>query len=183
MTVGPGSGETVVSEPARRAGVMRFLQEEAGFAQVFTVNREGFPVGRTVGARINPDWSVDLIQRRVHRRLSQLARNPRIEIVWVGTPAEGSRNDEPAVFDFGLLVPRAVFLRGVAEFMDADWTVERYLRETQVLRGRGLTKAPQRSADNVRAELVGVHVRPLRVRAEGFGRGAEAFTWTIEELV
>jgi hypothetical protein len=165
-----------------QAEVMRWLRDDAGFAQVVTVNRHGFPVARTMGAPVNDDWSVDLVQRRVHRRLAQLRHNPRLEIIWVGTPAPNSRNEHPPVFDYGWLVPRVVFLRGVAEFMDADWTVARYQQLSTALRMRGCTKAPQRDPENVRQTLVGVHVRPVRVRAEGFGAGAAAYTWTIEDL-
>ncbi|MGH3230123.1 MAG: hypothetical protein ACRDOA_16390 [Streptosporangiaceae bacterium] len=158
---------------------MAFVAGEAGFAQVFTINRQGYPVGRTMAAPVNSDWSVDLVQRRVHRRLGQIGRNPRIEIVWVGSPQAGSVNDRPHVYDFGLLVPRVVFLRGEAALMDAQSTVEVFRRQTAIQRGRGLTRAPERSDDNVRAELVGVHVSPRQVRAEGFGAGAQSFTWTI----
>lgn len=163
-----------------RREVMAFLAEEAGFAQVYTVNRNGYPVGRTMVAPINDDWSVDLIQRRAHRRLAQLRHNPRVEIIWVADPAPGSANDRPHVYDWGLLVPRVVFLRGVAEFMDDDWTVARYLRQTAIQHAKGLTKAPARSPQNVRAELIGVHVRPVQIRAEGFGAGAQSFTWSVD---
>lgn len=170
---GPKSIEQVQTE------VMAFLTEEAGFAQVCTVNKAGYPVARTMGAPVNEDWSVDLIQRNVHRRLGQLQRNPRLEIIWSGGPAPGSVNDRPHVYDFGLLVPRVVFLRGVAEFMDADWTVERFQRLTAIHQAKGQTKAPARDPANIRAELVGVRVRPVQVRAEGFGVGAQSYTWTI----
>ncbi|HUY50286.1 MAG TPA: pyridoxamine 5'-phosphate oxidase family protein [Streptosporangiaceae bacterium] len=185
MTVHVESNERAGREaPAKpieqvRQEVMRFITEEAGFAQVYTVNKDGYPVGRTMVAAINEDWSVDLIQRGVHRRLGQLRRNPHVEITWVGEPAAGSVNDRPHVYDWGLLVPRVVFLRGVAEFMDDDWTVVRYQRQTAIQRAKGLTKAPVRSADNVQAELIGIHVRPVQVRAEGFGAGAQSFTWSI----
>lgn len=169
----------MTGEVAREA--MRFLREEAGFAQLITVTAEGFPVARTVGAQVNDDWSVDLVQRKVHRRLAQLRHNPRLELVWVGSPAPGSSNDRPAVFDFGLLVPRVVLLRGIAEQMDGDRTVACYQRVSARQRALGRTGAPPRSDENVRAELAGIHVRPVRVRVEGFGRGAESFTWTVEE--
>jgi hypothetical protein len=100
----------------------------------------------------------------------------------VGTPAPGARNDHPAVFDFGRLAPRAVMVRGNAEFMDEDWTLRRYREVTARLAERGRRKPPGRDDDDVRAELVGVHVVPVRVRAEGFGADAESFTWSIEEL-
>lgn len=159
--------------------VLRWLREEAGFAQVITINRAGFPVGRTMGAPVNDDWTVDLVQRNVHKRLGQLRRNPRVEIIWAGDPAPGSVNDRPHVYDFGLLVPRVVFLRGIAEFMDSEWLKERFARQTAINLSKGQDKAPVRSPENVVSELIGLRVRPLRVRAEGFGDGAESFTWTF----
>jgi len=175
------AGREAPAKPIERVRqeVMRFVTAEAGFAQVYTINTNGYPVGRTMVAPINEDWSVDLIQRAAHRRLGQLRRNPRVEITWVGEPAADSINDRPHVYDWGLQVPRVVFLRGVAEFMDDDWTIARYQRQTAIQHAKGLTRAPARAPDNVRAELVGIHVRPVQVRVEGFGAGAQSFTWSI----
>jgi len=76
--------------PLIRALVMRFLREEAGFARLCTVSRDGFPVARTVGVPVNDDWTVELVQRRIHRRLGQFQRNPRVEIIWVNSPPRSS---------------------------------------------------------------------------------------------
>lgn len=175
----PGDRAKALDEVQRE--VMMFLTEEAGFAQVFTVNRVGYPVGRTMVAPIDADWSVVLIQRNVHRRLEQMRRDPHVEIVWVGSPTPDSVNDRPHVYDFGLLIPRVVFLRGLAEFMDEDTTVETFQRQTVIQRTKGLTKAPERAMANIREELVGVRIVPRQIRAEGFGTGAQSFTWTMEE--
>jgi hypothetical protein len=160
--------------------VLHFLREEAGFAQVVTLNAAGFPVGRTMVAPIEEDWSVTLVQRTVHRRLGQLRRNPRLEIIWVGPPAPDNTNDRPHVYDFGHNAPRVVFLRGTAEFLDAQETIARFRRQTARNLARGQTLAPDRTDDNISQELVGIHVKPIQVRAEGFGQGAQSFTWTIE---
>lgn len=176
----PGAVAKPLAQIQRK--VLAFLTEEAGFAQVCTVNAAGFPVARTMGAPINEeDWSVDLVQRNVHARLRQLRRNPRLEIIWVGNPAPDSVNDRPHVYDFGLLVPRVVFLRGLAEFMDPEWTVARFQRMTDTHRARGQTRAPERTAENIRAELSGIRVHPLSIRCEGFGAGAQSYTWTVGE--
>lgn len=160
-----------------REAARRFVQSEAGFAQVYTINRDGFPVGRTMVAVLNDDWTVDLVQRNVHRRLAQIKRNPRMEIVWTGPSRPDSVNDRPHVYDFGLAIPQVVFVRGLAQLMTEDELVATYERQTGIQRGKGLTKAPLRSAEQVRAELVGVRVWPVQVRAEGFGAGATSFTW------
>lgn len=158
---------------------MKFLNAEAGFAQVFTVNRAGFPVGRTMVAVVEPDWSVVLIQRRVHKRIGQMQRHPETEVVWVGTPAPDSINDRPHVYDFGLAIPRVVFIRGLARFMDDEELVEKFFRQSEIQRSKGLTKAPERTRENVLEELIGVVVEPVQVRVEGFGAGAQSFTWDL----
>jgi len=162
--------------------VMTFVREEAGFAQVYTINRDGFPVGRTMVAVLDDDWSVTLVQRNVHRRLGQLRRDPHIEIAWVGSPVPNSINDRPHVFDFGLLVPRVVFVRGLVQFMDYEEVVAAFQRQTLTQRAKGLTRAPERTVENIKEELVGLRVLPSQVRAEGFGTGAQSFTWTAEEM-
>ncbi len=166
-------------ESVERA-VRRFMAEEARFAQLTTVDAEGFPVTRTVGATLNDDWTVHLIQRRHHRRLAQLRANPRLELAWVGSPAPGATNEEPAVYDFGWLPPRVVFVRGTVEFQTAEWTLAHYRRESARLLSQGHTKAPDRDDDDVRRNLAGLVVRPAVVRVEGFGCNAQSFTWRRE---
>jgi hypothetical protein len=175
------SVEASIDHKAIERRVLQFLQLEAGFAQVYTINRDGFPVGRTLVAPVQEDWSVILVQRNVHRRLRQLERDPHVEITWVGEPAESSVNDQPHVYDFGLLIPRVVFLRGLAEFMSEEETVEAFNAQTSIQISKGLTKAPERTTTNVRTELVGVRIRPVQIRAEGFGDGAQSFTWRFGE--
>ncbi len=175
-----GRGAAPKSIDQIKREVMDFLRDEAGFAQVVTINSTEYPVARTMGAPVNDDWSVDLIQRNVHKRIGQLRRNPRAEIIWTGAPSKHSVNDRPHVYDFGLDVPRVVFLRGTAEFMDDSWTIERFQRQTGINRPGGYTKAPERTPENVTSELIGIRIKPIQIRAEGFGAGAESFTWSID---
>jgi len=164
---------------AARAAAHAFVLAEAGFAQVTTIDQGGFPVGRTMTAFLEPDWSVSLVQRAGHRRLDQWRRDPHTLVTWVGTPAPGASNERPHVFDLGLLPPRMVAVRGTAELMAADWTVAVYRREVARQRAAGNLKAPLRTDDEVVAELAGVRVVPRRVRLEGFGAGAESQLWTV----
>jgi Pyridoxamine 5'-phosphate oxidase len=161
------------------AAALAFVHEEAGFAQVTTIDRHGFPVGRSMTAFLNDDWSVDLVQRRSHARLAQLRRDPRTLVTWVGEPAPGATNERPHVFDIGRLPARAVFVRGTARFMDDAATVACYSRHVARQRAQGFTRAPLRDADQVLSDLAGVHLEPYRVRLEGFGTGAQSFDWTL----
>lgn len=160
--------------------VLNWLRAEAGFAQVYTISKEGYPVGRTMAAPIDDDFKIWMVQRKVHKRIGQWRRNPRTEVVWVGTPAPESRNDHPHVYDLNLTIPRAVFIRGDAEFLDDAELVAAFERQTALHRARGWTKAPERTRENMIAELMGVRISPLQVRAEGFGEGAASFTWKPE---
>ena len=157
--------------------VLDWLRTEAGFAQVFSINKAGYPVGRTMAAPIDDAFNVWLVQRQLHKRLQHWRRNPKTEVVWMGTPARGSRNDSPHVYDCNLLVPRGVFLRGEVEFLDEATLIEVFERQTALHRERGWSRAPERSRANIVSELIGVRIRPLQVRAEGFGDGAASFTW------
>jgi hypothetical protein len=156
-----------------------FVRDEAGFAQLTTIDRDGFPVTRTMVAFLEDDWSVSLVQRRVHRRLAQWRRDPRTLVTWVGSPAAGATNERPHVFDVGLLPPRVVSLRGKAEPMSPGWTVTYYRRRLSEQRARGQTRAPQRTDEQAAEELAGVRIRPTRVRLEGFGAGAQTHLWIV----
>ncbi len=163
---------------AALAAAAEFVRTEAGFAQVTTLDAAGFPTARTVSAFLSPDWTVTLVQRNAHHRLGQLRRNPRILVGWSGSPAAASKNESPAVFDLGLLIPRVVFVQGVAVEMAEDQTWAAYAAHDQLLRDQGNSRAPERDRANVAAELTGFTVLPRRVRIEGFGAGPEQFTWS-----
>ncbi len=163
-----------------RTHALVFVRAEGGFAQVTTIGRRGQPVGRTMSAFLAEDWSVELVQRRTHRRVAQLLGDPRALVTWVGTPAEGAANDHPHVFDLGLLVPRAVFVQGNAEPLSEQQTWDSYAVHSAALLAAGNDRAPARSRENVAEELAGLRVYPRRVRLEGFGEAAESFDWDCQ---
>jgi hypothetical protein len=157
---------------------LAFVSTEAGFAQLTTLDRDGYPVTRTMTAFLSDDWSAALIQRRSHERLHQWQANPRSQVSWIGSPSPTASNERPHVFDLGLRPPRFVSVRGTAEFMSDDWTVACYQEHLAQQRRLGHTKAPVRTSEQVVTDLVGVLIRPVKVRLEGFGSGAESFTFT-----
>lgn len=163
---------------AQRAA-QRFVWREAGFAQLTTLDRAGFPVARSMTAFLEDDWSVSLVQRRVHARIRQFQRDDRALVGWVGAPAPGATNERPHVFDIGRLPARAVFVRGRVTFMGEAWTERCYREQIERQRALGHTAAPVRSPSVVVEDLVGVRLVPVRVRLEGFGEGAQAFEWTV----
>lgn len=162
-----------------RLAAKDFVRHEAGFAQITTIDAKGFPVGRSMTAFLEDDWSVSLVQRSSHARLQQMQREPRALVSWVGSPAAGATNDHPHVFDIGRLPPRVVFVRATTDFMDEEWTFRCYLHQVSAQRAQGFTAAPLRDERQVATDLVGVRLTPYRVRLEGFDDGAQAFDWTV----
>jgi len=156
-----------------------FVRTEAGFAQVTTLDPHGYPVSRSMTAFLADDFSVDLVQRRVHRRIEQLATDPRLLVTWVGPPAPGATNERPHVFDVGRLPDRTVMVRGTAEVMDDEWTWQVYSRHRSEHLARGQDRAPSRDREQVAADLVGIRVHPYRIRLEGFADGAQSYDWCV----
>lgn len=165
-----------------RSAALAFVRQGAGFAQLTTIDAHGYPVVRSVIAFLEPDWSVTLIQRRRHHRIRQWRHNARTLVSWTGDPVTGAVNEHPHVFDVGLLPPRQVSVRGDAEFQDDGWTWQQYLSHLEGQRARGLTRAPVRTEEDVRRELVGVRVRPVRVRLEGFLGDPRDISWSVGPL-
>lgn len=170
--------ETAITQVQASTAAQRFVREEAGFAQVTTIDRHGYPVTRSMTAFLQEDWSIDLVQRASHRRLAQWRENPRTLVSWVGTPSPGQHNERPHVFDLGRLPARLVAVRGDVEFRPVEWTVRTYRTHLEDQRAAGHTRAPVRTDEQVADELVGVTIHPVRVRLEGFGQGPQSFDWS-----
>lgn len=156
-----------------------FVRQEAGFAQVTTLDAYGYPVSRSMTAFLADGFVVELVQRRVHRRLAQLAADPRLLTTWVGAPAPSATNERPHVFDLGRLPDRTVMVRGAAHLMDEDWTWEVYARHRAQHLAHGNDRAPARDRGRVAADLIGMRVEPFRVRLEGFAVGAQSYDWSV----
>ena len=161
-----------------RAAARAFVRDETRFAQLTTIGPGGYPVTRTMVAFLLDDWSVGTVQRRGHRRLAQWRLRPQTEVLWLGSPRPGATNEHPHVFDVDALPPRMVAVRGDAELMAEDWTEHLYRTAVTAQRAQGHDRAPLRTPEQVAADLVGVRIRPFRIRFEGFGAGAQSFTHT-----
>lgn len=158
-----------------------FVRDEAGFAVVTTIDAQGYPVSRSMTAFLSEGFCINLVQRRSHRRLEQLRRDPRMLVSWLGSPAIGATNDRPHVFDLGHLPARAVMVRGHAQFMDEAWTWATYSHARAEQVARGHDRAPSRDRTEVANDLIGIQVHPYRVRLEGFGDGPLSFDWRVGE--
>lgn len=146
--------------------VLAWIEAEPRFAQVYTVNKDGYPTGRTMGARLRPDWTVELVQgRQGFDRVEQARRHPQMEILWVDNHSTQ-------------VVPKCVFVRGDAQLYEGDELLAEYATRYEANARRG--RAGERWSDErVLEELIGIRVQARRVRVEGFGERSEVFIWTV----
>ncbi len=128
-------------------------------AQLFTLDPDGYPAGRTVGVLLNEDWTVDCLAERTRHRALQAAANPRVAIMWD---------------DGGQPVPRVLFIRGDAEIQDGPAMLEAHHRRMQNFVRRGEPRSP-RSAEELLRYMVNIRIHPRVIRIEGFGSGTQAF--------
>lgn len=132
------------------------------FAQMITIDKNGFPTVRTLGGRLTPNWTVDIYTFKHFARLRHVRRNPHMAMVWTQPPEPGSSSRTPKV----------IAAKGVAEIIEGEamrpfaeervaassgrdgMTVERYLNEVALIR---------------------FHITEFR--AEGFAAEGSELTW------
>jgi hypothetical protein len=133
-------------------------------AQVVTLDRGGRPIGRTLGAELNPDFTVDLLTFPFMGRVKQVRRNPVMLFSWV----EGKRP--------GCIYPRVVFARGSGTVLEGDAVVAeyegklaRYGKLPHLVRSDMSFENPRRlDPDEIRARMCVIHFIADEIRAEGF---------------
>lgn len=134
-----------------RVAVREFV-EKVLMGQVITLDSKGRPSVRTLGIRLNDDFSVDIATNKAFKRLDQVRNNPNMMIIWVGEPPEGDAR-----------YPKTIAAKGTARVIEGEelraWYVE---REAQ---GKGI---PGRTPDSVVENLGVIHFTPAEFRAEGF---------------
>ncbi|MFN8533910.1 MAG: pyridoxamine 5'-phosphate oxidase family protein [Dehalococcoidia bacterium] len=111
------------------------------FAQMITIDKQGFPTVRTLGGRLQPNWTVDVYTSKRFARLAQVRRNPHMAMVWSQSPETGSSTQAPQLV---AAKGRAEILEGeairafaeqrVAAGAREGMTVERYLAQTALIR-------------------------------------------------
>ena len=136
-------------------------------AQMVTINRAGMPVGRTLGADLKQDYSVDLLTFPHFWRVKHLRRNPQMLLIWV----EGKQP--------GYIYPRAVFARGSAQILEGDPIVELYGERVakgdelpHIVRPDMTFKEPRiLEPEEVRQRMCVIRFSIDEIRAEGFSAG------------
>lgn len=86
------------------------------FAQMITFNSKGEPRGRTLGAVLRPDWTVEITSFNQFARASQLERNPNMMLIW-NDGALASGHESGKVPQVAFAIGKADVLRG-ERFMD-----------------------------------------------------------------
>jgi len=138
-------------------------------AQMITIDRHGMPIGRTLGADLKPDYTVDLLTFPHFGRVKHLRRRPQSLLIWV----EGKQP--------GCVYPRAVFVRGTAAIFEGNPVVEAYA--ARVAQGRELPHLVRPDmtfeeprvleAAEIRERMCLIRFTADEIRAEGFSAGSD----------
>ncbi|GIW11754.1 MAG: hypothetical protein KatS3mg061_2811 [Dehalococcoidia bacterium] len=128
-------------------------------SQMVTIDRNGLPTGRTLGATLNPDYTVDIITIATlgFKRIEQVQRNPGVLFIW------WEREASPGP------VPRVVFAKCLGEVLTGEPVLAWYDRA--VAAGRTFEGVTREQAAE-RWALI--HCQVKQFRAEGFTRPGEA---------
>ncbi|MCS7002738.1 MAG: hypothetical protein NZ518_07815 [Dehalococcoidia bacterium] len=144
------------------------------FAQMITYDKNGYPVGRTLGARLAPDWTVEIGSYRQFHRWKQVKRNPKMMLIWSQSPEPGS----------SVRWPRVIFAKGDGRVLEGD-ELRAYYEER--VRTRGPVEGM--STEEAMEKIVYIIFKAREFRAEGFGaNGGEVtfeeltygFTWKVD---
>jgi hypothetical protein len=127
-------------------------------SQMITIDKHGIPTGRTLGATLNPDMTIDIvtITDLGFKRIDQVRRNPGVLFLWW----ERGVDQGP--------VPRVVFAKCTAEVLTGEPVLDWYDR--QAAAGRTFEGTTREQAAE-RWAIIRATVKQFR--AEGFTREGE----------
>jgi hypothetical protein len=130
---------------------------------MITIDKNGLPTGRTLGATLNPDMTVDIVTSTEmgFKRVDQVKQNPGVLFLWWERGV-----DQGAV-------PRVIFAKGKGEVLGGDAVTEWY--DKAVAAGRQFEGTTREQAAG---KWVIIRTQIKQLRAEGFTREGETLDRT-----
>lgn len=132
-------------------------------SQMITIDKNGLPTGRSLGATLNPDLTIDIvtITNLGFKRADQVRRHPGVLFVWSEPAGDQGR------------VPRVIFAKCTAEVLSGDPVAEWY--DQSVAAGRNFEGTTR---EQVVATRVIIRATVKQFRAEGFAKEGETLDRT-----
>ncbi len=147
-----------------KAEALDWLLTYKNFPQLHSVNKAGFPIGRTTYFPIENDWSIHATGYRGNYRVKQIRDNPHLEAMWLDT------TESPT---------KSVRIRGVGYHTVDESLVRVYNEREDKARARGEGFGPRLYDKEITDTVCCTHITPLRVRLEGFGKQDSPLVWDV----
>ncbi len=148
-----------------KAEALDWVQSYKNFPQLHSVNKAGFPVGRTTWFPIEGDWSIHATGYRGNARVQQIRNNPHLEAMWLDTTGP---------------VPRVVRIRGLGYHTEGESLIRIYNEREDIARAKGDGFGERLSGKDITDTVCCTHITPLRVRLAGFGDGEASLEWDVD---
>jgi hypothetical protein len=147
-----------------KAEALDWLRSYRNFPQLQSVNKAGFPIGRTTWFPIEDDWSIHATGYRGNYRVKQIRNNPHLEAMWLDT------TETPT---------RSVRIRGLGYHTVDESLVRIYNEREDIARAGGGGFGPRLFDKEITDTVCCTHITPLRVRLEGFGQQDSPLVWDV----
>jgi len=147
-----------------KAEALEWLRSYRNFPQLHSVNKAGFPLGRTTYFPVEDDWSIHATGYRGNYRVKQIRNNPHLEATWLDT------TESPT---------KSVRIRGLGYHTVGESLVRVYNEREDKARARGEGFGPRLFDKEITDTVCCTHITPLRVRLEGFGKQDSPLVWDV----
>ena len=148
-----------------KAETLDWVRSYRNFPQLHSVNKAGFPIGRTTWFPIEDDWSIHATGYRGNHRVKQIRNNPHLEAMWLDTT--GSQT-------------KVIRIRGLGYHTVDESLVRIYNEREDKARARGEGFGPRLYDTDITDTVCCTHITPLRVRLEGFGEHNSSLDWDVD---
>jgi len=135
------------------------------FPQLYSINKAGFPIGRTTWFPIEDDWSIHATGYRGNARVQHIRRNPHLEAMWLDTTES---------------VVKVVRIRALGYNTDNDSLVRIYDEREDIARAAGDSFGDRLVGKDITDTVCCTHLTPQRVTLEGFGGSPTPVVWDVD---
>ena len=142
-----------------------WIRSYNNFPQLHSINKAGFPIGRTTWFPIEDDWSIHATGYRGNSRVKQIRNNPHLEAMWLDTTGQTTR---------------VVRIRGVGYHTESASLIRIYNEREDIARSKGDGFGERLSGKDITDTVCCTHITPLRVRLAGFGNGKALLEWDVD---
>jgi hypothetical protein len=148
-----------------KAEALDWIRSYRNFPQLHSVNKAGFPIGRTTFFPVDDDWSVNATGYRGNARIKQIRNNPHLDVMWLDTTGA---------------VTRVARIRGLGYHTANEPLVSVYNEREDLARAKAEGFGERLHGKGITETVCCTHITPLRIRLAGFGDGGESLEWDVD---